>query len=139
MDHRGAPMPAFERPAVLTDAAPWLQDALQSLSRLAALPPNWDSYGADPPNATAIALARIVLSAMSDIELKPSHLDASAESGVCLSFVQGSRYADIECFNSGEVLAVTSAGDGHPTVWEVPVTDVEIASAVAVIQTYLQG
>lgn len=121
----------------MAEMMPWLPEALQVLSKLAALPQNWNSYGAAPPNATAISLARKVLNTISDLKLKPSHLDASAENGVCVSFVQDRRYADIECFNSGEVLAVTSAGDGHPTVWEVPATTPGITSALAAIQNYL--
>ena len=121
----------------LTAASSWLQDALEALARLAQLPHNWDSYGAEPPNETALAHARDVLDAMSEADLKPSHLDPSAENGVCLSFTQGSRYADIECFNSGEILAVTSSGDGKPIVWEVPATAIDIKLAVRRIQAYL--
>lgn len=121
----------------LTAVSSWLQDALEALARLAQLPHDWDSYGAEPPNEVALAHARVVLDVMSEADLKPSHLDASAENGVCLSFIHGSRYADIECFNSGEILAVTSYGDGKPTVWEVSATPIEIKSAVARIQAYL--
>jgi hypothetical protein len=127
-----------QRTVPLTIASPSIDEALQSLPRLAQLPRNWDSYGADPPNETAIGLARDVLKAMSDADLKPSHVDPSAENGVCISFVQDTRYADIECFNSGEILAVTSSGDGQPTVWQVPRSPLDIKSAVGTIQAFFR-
>lgn len=121
----------------LRDITPWLQEALQVVTRLGFLRQNWDTYEAEAPNETARGLAREVLMNMGEVELRPTRVDASAEGGICISFVQGSRYADVECFNSGEVLAVTSSGDGQPTVWEVPATEFDIQSAVAAIQTYL--
>lgn len=38
-----------------------LQQALVQLDRLSTLPPDWDSYGADPPSARAIVIAARII------------------------------------------------------------------------------
>jgi hypothetical protein len=123
----------------LANVPHWLQGSLQQLTKIRSLPTNWDSYGAEAPNNVAILLARTVLSALGDVGLTPTHVDPSAENGVCISFDNGRRYADIECFNTGEVLAVRSARDGNPVVWEIPPTSIDIKATVAQIQAYLHG
>lgn len=103
----------------LANASGWLVGSLHRLHDLAALPDNWNSYGAIAPNPKALAQAQNVLQQLSDLDFEPSRIDPSAENGVCLSFRAGNRYADIECFNSGDVLAVTSDGSGQPQIWEI--------------------
>lgn len=43
-----------------------MQPALQRVTRLADLQPDWDSYGADPPSAQAVAGAHDVLMAVNE-------------------------------------------------------------------------
>jgi hypothetical protein len=104
---------------LVEERSDWLIAAHKKLARLACLNDDWDSYGAESPNQKSIEAARGVLDVLADVDFEPTSIDPSAEGGVCLSFQLGDRYGDIECFNSGEVLAVTSRGGLDTTVWEI--------------------
>jgi hypothetical protein len=88
---------------------------------MADLQAGWDSYDAPAPSPIARTLAVRVLDELVDSELTPSKVLPSAEGGVTIAFsaTDSRRYADIECFNTGEVLAVTSDRQSEPTVWPV--------------------
>ena len=57
---------------------------------------------------------------------------------ICVSFQRGDRYGDVECFNSGEVLAVISTGGDDTKVWE-PGGNSEDAlrAALSIIRTFV--
>ncbi|MCX7427994.1 MAG: hypothetical protein NTW96_20490 [Planctomycetia bacterium] len=97
----------------------WLAAAFKRLSRLESLESDWDSYGAEAPHRVSIDAARNVLDVLAEADFEPASVDPSAEGGVCLSFRRGNRYGDIECFNSGEILAVTSSGGDDTRAWEI--------------------
>ena len=67
-----------------------------------------------PANMTRVALRKLA-----QIDLCPTFIAPSSDEGVCISFETGKRYADIECYNSGEVYAMTSLPYGKPTIWQV--------------------
>lgn len=115
----------------------WLVQAYKQLSRLAQLEDDWDTYGAEAPAAEALVNARSVLSTLAELDFQPTSVDASAEGGVCLSFRVGDRYGDVECFNSGEVLAVTSAGGDETQVWTVADLDRDLRASLTKIRTFL--
>ena len=48
---------------------------------MALLAPNWDSYGAEPPNARSRALATCILGLLQRQVLSPTRIVASAEGG----------------------------------------------------------
>src|SRR3954470_24511985 len=98
---------------------PWLLRFAIALKSFAELKPNWDTYGAQPPNETAITLSRIVLYALYEMNLQPVGLAPSREEGTTFSFFTGKKWAAIECANTGEIVAVRSDGSGDPEVWEV--------------------
>ena len=110
------------------------------LHSLADLPLNWNSYGAEAPNHTAIIGAENILQRAHEEGILPDTIDPSAENGVVLSFSKRDRYADIECFNSGEILAVMhdrSRGNaGKPNVWTVQDED-GIAAALDSIRAFV--
>jgi Ser/Thr protein kinase RdoA (MazF antagonist) len=84
------------------------------------LEPGWDSYEAAPPSETAILHARRLLEHLQEQEgLPPAQIAASAEGGVVVAFSRGPKYADIECFNDGEILAMISLPPEEPTVWSL--------------------
>jgi hypothetical protein len=109
----------------------------QKLLKLADLHPNWDTYGADPPNVGARTRAESILAALRSVGVIPKDVIASSEGGVAISFMHGEKYADIECLNSGETLAVTVSGDGEPYVWEVEDTQADIAQAMERIRDHV--
>lgn len=53
------------------------------------------------------------------INLLPTRIIPSADGGVTITFYAGDRYADIECFNSGEILAMTKRGSERADIWPV--------------------
>lgn len=94
----------------------------EQVARLAAfreLAPGWDSYDAPPPNETALRSARSILQFLQEREdVPPVHAAPSSEGGVLLVFSSaGSKYADIECYNDGEILAILSESAGDPAIW----------------------
>src|ERR1700733_8572234 len=109
----------------------------QKLLKLAQLQPNWDTYGADPPNAAARTRVDRLLAELRSVAVIPTDITASSEGGVAISFIYGNNYADIECLNSGETLAVTVSGDEEPEVWEVNDTETAIAQAIERIRVHV--
>jgi hypothetical protein len=94
-------------------------DPNDQLKRIMNLGPDWHSEGCAPPNQVAFDSAVKVLALLSGYDLMPSHIDPSTDEGIAIAFTKGDLYADIECYNSGEVLSVTSNGSNKPEVWEV--------------------
>lgn len=137
---RHADSPLWTKTISLANASGWLVGSLHRLHDLASLPDNWNSYGAVAPNPSALAQAQNVLQQLSDLDFEPSRIDPSAENGVCLSFRAGNRYADIECFNSGDVLAVTSDGSGQPQIWEINAASGDgLPMAIARIRAFVRS
>jgi len=115
----------------------WFIKYVSILEQLRKLPENWDSYGAEPPNLTALYWSKTVLELLLEINFPPNKITASVENGVGISFIQGEKYADIECFNTGEILAVTSDKQGNPNVWQVDDKLDSIKSALKKIKIYV--
>lgn len=116
----------------------WIAESYEKLKELSKLSTNWDSYGAEPPNDTALNWARETLKILSKIGFAPTRITPSVENGVGISFICGNKYADIECFNDGDIVAVISDGKGNPEVWEVEANNLEITSAIEKIRVFLQ-
>jgi hypothetical protein len=106
---------------LLKDETEWFVESVEATNRLASLKADWDSYGAVPPNSTSLLAARTILAVLAsvDVDFRPTNIDASAEGGVCLAFSCNDRYADIECFNSGEIWAIVAKDGIDPIVWQV--------------------
>ena len=93
---------------------------LERLNSFRKLKRGWDSYDAEPPGEMAITNARHVLGVLWSVGLASSirAVSPSAEGGVGIVFAgSDQKYADIECFNDGEILAITSEGTTEPSVW----------------------
>jgi len=139
----GAHVPAQARyvwvSGVPVRQAGWLLECHRQLEELLRLERDWDSYGAEPPNDLAVSLAKKVVRVLSQQGLSPPCINPSAEEGVCISFRAGRLYADMECFNSGEILAATSNGEGQRRVWEVESRDSEIIEAARRIRKFLNS
>lgn len=117
----------------------WLLKSTRKLQELENLPANWDSYGANPPNSIALFWGRESLTVLFEMNFPPTQITPSVEEGVGICFIRGKKYADIECFNTGEILAVTSDGQGNPNVWEVNPSREELKNSLQRIRVYLQS
>lgn len=116
-------------------ATPWLSDALRELAALSALPAEWETSGAEAPNKLARSLAERVIACLADIDFRPHRISPSTDEGVCISFEDRDRYADIECFNSGDVIAVLSPLDRDSEFLEV--RESEMPDVVARINQFI--
>lgn len=126
-------------PTVTVREAAWLLECDRRLEELLELEQDWDSYGAAPPNRVAVSLAAKVLRALSKEGLPAPCINPSAEEGICMSYRAGSLYADVECFNSGEMLAATSDGEGERRVWEVDSRQPETIKTARLIRIFLSS
>lgn len=130
---------SVSRLAMLQSPPPQLAAPLAEVDGLCKLHDDWNGYGSDAPNWTAIDRARTAIVAAFSINLHPRRILASAEGGVGVTFRRGERYADVECFNSGEILGTLSDGTGNPTIFDVTVSEAGIDAAVERIREYLKS
>jgi hypothetical protein len=123
---------------VLTDqerVAQW-----EKLESFRNLQHGWDSYEAEPPNEVAMANARRVLHILWSSGTVPPirTISPSVEGGIGIVFAGShNRYADIECFNDGDILAITSNGETEPSVWSPGTEAGGLHSAVERISSFL--
>jgi hypothetical protein len=113
---------------------------MAKLEAFRELAPGWDSYSAPPPNETALRSARSVLRLVHEKEdvFPPVHAAPSAEGGVLLAFSgTGSKYADIECYNDGEILAILSEPACDPTIWPLTPEKAPLQAALERISAFL--
>jgi hypothetical protein len=109
------------------------------LDELSKLPIDWDSDGAEPPNSISLYWAKIALNILDEMSFRPNHITPSVENGIGISFISDNKYADIECFNTGEILAVTSDRKEKPNVWEVANNRDDLKSALENIRVFIRG
>lgn len=117
----------------------WLSGCIHRLESLGKLQKNWNSYDSEPPNSTALYWGRIVIEILKSINFPPSHISASAEEGINISFICDEKYADIECLNIDEILAVNSNRRDHPDVWQVNPRKEDIKHSLEKIRAYLES
>jgi len=113
--------------------------ALNELQKTAGLQNGWDSYGAEAPTPASASIAKHILSILQQSNMPPSKVAASAEGGVGICFVEGEKYADIEIFNDGEMLATTYRGDSEARIWELESGDASITEAIKQIRAHLSA
>lgn len=87
------------------------------------------------PSEDSLKLAEQIAGVSVRLGIGPTRIVPSAEGGVGICYYKGQRYGDIECLNTGEILACTSDGTGNPKVWEVDGQD--YAPAIREIQAWL--
>jgi hypothetical protein len=116
-----------------------LAEQISRLETFRGLAPGWDSYDAPPPNETALRNGRIVLEFVHEQEeVPPVHVAPSVEGGVLLVFSAGGpKYADIECYNDGEILAILSESSGEPTIWRLILEEEHLQTAFERIAAFI--
>lgn len=114
----------------------YFEDALKRLATARSLRRGWDTYDSEAPNEYALSKSEVILQFLRRENLAPKRLLPSAEGGVGISFVEGDNRAELEIFNSGEVVAATYTSQSEPVVWEIG-TDQSLAVAIARIRVHL--
>lgn len=108
----------------------------QELNNVSELQRGWDSYGAEPPTAEAIAASRTILRELAGALICPSAIVPSAEGGVSIYFIKDNRTVYIENYNDGAQALVTYDRSGHTDVFEIG-TDIPSADVGNRISRYL--
>jgi hypothetical protein len=80
--------------------------------------PDWNGYGSEGPNELSRDIAQMILLSSGNV-IVPNRVAPSAQGGIGICFYRGQKYADIECLNTGEILATISDGTSRPDVWVV--------------------
>ncbi len=93
----------------------------------------------EKPNQRAYQNARLALELAELFDMVPSTVTASADGGIALCFKVDGMYADIECFNSGEIWALTSDRINRATTWETKATPVGLGEALLRIKSALNA
>jgi hypothetical protein len=132
-------------PAALTEifkSCFWLSKARfaelrQQVQATAGLANDWDGYEAESPNDLARKITAKVLDFLEATLLPPVLLRASVEGGISVSFVEGCNRAEIEIYNTGEIVAATWSGQGEPCIRELDPTDSVLKNAIAEIRVRL--
>jgi hypothetical protein len=93
----------------------------------------------EKPNELAYRHARLALSLAELFEIDPTDVTASADGGVALCFKLDGMYADIECFNSGEIWGITSDRINPATTWRIEDSPVGLGSALLRIKSTLNA
>ncbi len=85
-----------------------------TLSQLASMQENWNSYGSPAPTKPSIEKAKGILGALESAQLVPSRVMPSAEGGVAFVFMsQTENRAVLESLNNMESFILLYDGSGH--------------------------
>lgn len=102
-----------------------LSGLLQQLIGLMDLQENVEGDLTEVPAISSIVKAKEFLAKLEQLAFLPSRVVASSGGGVGLVFLTANKQADIEIFNSGEVLAGIYPYDRDTEVWVVSLDDLE--------------
>jgi hypothetical protein len=111
--------------------------AQRDVAGLSSLQHGWDTYDAEAPNELARTTAKDILRILEQEALPPSRLLPSREGGITISFAEGSRRAEIEAYNSGEIAVAIYTPTEVLKVWELNAETRSIREAIASIRVYL--
>ena len=111
--------------------------AQRDVAGLSSLQHGWDTYDAEPPNERARSTAKNILEILEQEAMPPSRLLPSREGGITISFAEGSRRAEIEAYNSGEIAVVIYTPTDVLKVWELNADRASVREAIASIRVYL--
>lgn len=89
-------------------------------------------------NDTVSSIMTGILLAFKDSRLMPSGIHIDDES-FTVYFIYKKYYADIQCFNNGEILGVLSDKRNDPMVWTIRNTPQEISDACTKITNFIHS
>jgi len=124
----------------LASVAPFVQPALCRLAQLAALPTDWDSYGAAPPSLLAVSTARELLLAVDEQfghavgeRVQPYAVAPIAGGGIQLEWRGPRAEIEVEIDSAGQLGYLVVAKQGGERTFEERdnLVRAEVVTAVA--------
>ena len=113
------------------------QEVRQRLRATLTLVDGWDTYGAEAPNDLARARSAEILMLLELVSLSPISLRPSAEGGIAMSFVESGQRAEIEIYNTGDILTAEYSETGAPVVHEIDAATHTLMAAIRHIRVHL--
>jgi hypothetical protein len=133
-------VPYFVQKSCYVDRFPsWIFKFQNQLKSLRSLKDDWNGYGSLAPNSIAFINSQTVLGILHQMNFSPMAIAPSAEDGIAISFAKANKNAIIECYNDGDILAITYKGDEEPKLMEIGDSTSEIAEALDRIYNFLYG
>lgn len=133
-------VPYFIQKSCYVDSiSSWISKFKDQLKSLRSLKDDWNGYGSLAPNNIALINSQTVLDILHQINFPPIAIAPSAEDGIAISFAKANKNAIIECYNDGDILAITYETDEEPELMEIGDSTSEIAEALDRIYIFLYG
>jgi hypothetical protein len=107
--------------------------------QIGSSPATCSKEGIEPPSQLAISTAKDIAKAFIDFGLIPDAIVPSADGGVAICFIRNQKYADIECFNSGDILAVRYSNQDDPRAWAIQPNAVASDATIQEFSKYLSA
>lgn len=112
-------------------------DFEKRLQELVTLEDNWDDRGSPAPNKKSLQSAQMILKILKAEKYLPTMIMPSTERGLGFIFQSDTKYADIECFNDGDILAGYSDRKGDNQLWELKNNEEAITDTINRIRIFL--
>ena len=93
----------------------------------------------EKPNEAAFSNARLALQIAELFQIDPTTVTASSDGGIALCFKLDGMYADIECFNSGEMWGIISDRITPASTWAIEKSPAGIGAALLRIKSELNA
>jgi len=136
--NRESPTTAAKEEGIIMDVPPYVESPFTKLfgriESMGKLQDNWNSYGAVPPNTTALFWAHRVLQQLLRANFAPRAIKPSPDAGVGIIFISETKQASIECLNDGSILMIASDPTGEPRIRPIVQTPEQIKRAIEEIQ-----
>lgn len=105
---------------IFLDVGSWVSEVFQALTGLEGLPPNWDSYGSPPPQASALHTARQFLAGVSAAGIPAPNVTAVPGGGIGLHWRVADRDLEIEFLPDGKAEFLKSVGADESSLEQGP-------------------
>jgi hypothetical protein len=112
------PVPTHWLLELAPEAPSWITRFTAEIQRLADLPRDWNSYGAEAPHQDALRSCTGLLEDLWNLGTRPTRIGPLADGGVFLSVVAPRGRFDADCYNSGETVIRVRRADEQAQMGE---------------------
>jgi len=101
-------------------------DYKKKIKSFAYLGPEWNPYGAAPPNSEAINKALHTLAIVRDSGIFPDLVNPSVEEGIVFEWKVDDKFFLFEFYNDGEIIYLKREGDEESHVSEINLDEIPL-------------